>query len=95
MILGVGVDLISVARIEKLLAQLPEKYPEKIKLVCYTFVDYKNFSINSPIFEIDYDAIMKRCSIYKEELMAIALHPSRIEKYLALGINIEELDNYI
>ena len=72
-----------------------EKYPEKIKLVCYTFVDYKNFSINSPIFEIDYDSIMKRCSIYKEELMAIALHPSRIEKYLALGINIEELDNYI
>jgi holo-[acyl-carrier protein] synthase len=30
MILGVGVDLISVERIEKLLAQFPEKFPEKI-----------------------------------------------------------------
>lgn len=72
-----------------------EKYPEKIKLVCYTFVDYENFSINSPIFDIDYDAIEKRCSIYKEELIAVALHPSRIEQYISLGINIAELYKYI
>ena len=70
-----------------------EEYPEKI--VCYSFIDYDNFSINSPIFEYDYDAIEKRCTIYKEELMQIALHPYRIEKYLQQGISIGELDNYI
>jgi hypothetical protein len=48
-----------------------------------------------PIFELDYDAIKKRCSIYKEELLQIALHPSRIEQYLQQGISVGELDNYI
>ncbi len=70
-----------------------EEYPEKIQ--CYSFLDYDNFSINSPIFEYDYDAIKKRCFIIKEELMQVALHPSRIKKYLEYGISIEELDNYI
>jgi len=37
----------------------------------------------------------KRCSIYKEELIQVALHPSRIEKYLDQGINLADLDNYI
>ena len=64
-------------------------------IVCYSFFDYENISVNSPIFEIDYDAITKRCAIYKEELMQVALHPSRIENYLAQGISIDELDNYI
>jgi hypothetical protein len=64
-------------------------------IVCYSFFDYEKLSVNSPIFEIDYDAIQKRCSIYKEELMQVALHPSRIENYLAQGISVEELDNYI
>ena len=31
---------------------------------------------------------------FKEELMQVALHPSRIENYLAQGISIDELDNY-
>ena len=70
-----------------------EKYPEKI--VCYLFFDYENFSVNAPIFEIDYDAIRNRCSIYKEELMLVALHPSRIEQYLAQGISPDELDKFI
>jgi hypothetical protein len=70
-----------------------EKNPEKI--ACYLFFDYENIYVNAPIFEIDYDAIEKRCAIYKEELMQVALHPSRIESYLQQGISIEELDNYI
>jgi hypothetical protein len=74
-------------------AEILEQYPDKIQ--CYSFVDYDNFSIYSSIFEIDYDAIEKRCYIYKEELMQVALHPSRIEKYLESGISVEELDNYI
>jgi hypothetical protein len=72
-----------------------EKYPEKIKIVSYSFIDYKNFSISSPVFEFDYDAIRERCSIYKDELIATALHPSRIHSYLQQGISFEELDNYI
>lgn len=70
-----------------------EKYPEKIK--CYTFLDYDKLSVNSCIFELNYECIQKKCSIYKEELLAIALHPSRIEAYLKQGIPIEELDKYI
>jgi hypothetical protein len=70
-----------------------EKFPEKI--TSYSFIDYENFSINSCIFELDKDAIRKRCSIYKEELIAYALHPSRINNYLQQGISIGEFDNYI
>jgi hypothetical protein len=73
--------------------QIFEKYPEKI--ISYSFSFYNYFSVNSPIFDIDYDAIQKRCSIYKEELMEVALHPSRIEVYLQQGIPASEIDNYI
>jgi hypothetical protein len=73
--------------------QIFEKFPEKMEL--YSFIDYDNFSVNLPIFEIDYDAIEKRCSIYKEELMQIALHPYIIKNYLEQGIQVEELSNYI
>jgi hypothetical protein len=52
-------------------------------------------SENPCIFELDYEALTSRCCIYKEELMQIAMHPSRIEKYLDMGISIHELDNYI
>lgn len=69
-----------------------EKYPEKID---WQRVDWDNLSTNHPIFEYDYDAIHYRCSAYKEELMQVALHPSRIEQYLSQGISIYELDNYI
>ena len=74
-------------------SEILKLYPEKIQ--CYSFIDYDNFSIHSSIFDYDYDAIKIRCSIYKEELMQIALHPSRIENYLQQGISVEELDNYI
>jgi hypothetical protein len=52
-------------------------------------------SQNPSIFELDYKALMVRCSVYKEELLMKALHPSRIEKYLEMGVEMEELDNYI
>jgi hypothetical protein len=73
--------------------QILENNPDKI--TCYLFLDYNNISVNSCIFEVDYDTISKRCSIFKEELLAFALHPSRISAYLAYGISIEELDKYI
>ena len=74
--------------------QIYEDYPEKMwDYLCH--MNYENFSVTAPLFELDYDAIEKRCSIYKEELIAIALHPSRIEEYLKQGIPLDELDNYI
>lgn len=69
-----------------------EKYPEKID---WKNIDFDALSINHPIFELDYDSIRYRCSVYKEELFEIALHPSRIEKYIEQGITIGELDKYI
>ena len=39
--------------------------------------------------------VKERCDIYKEELMQIAMHPSRIQKYLDMGISFDELDDCI
>ena len=69
-----------------------EKYPEKIH---WDEIDWNSIFINHPLCCIDYHAIRDRCYIYKEELIEIALHPSRIEQYLEQGISIGELDNYI
>jgi len=44
---------------------------------------------------LDYEALKERCHIYKEELIQITMHPSRIQKYLDMGISIDELDNCI
>jgi hypothetical protein len=67
--------------------QILEKNPDKIDWDCLWG--------NPSIFELDYDALKKRCEIYKEELIQKALHPSRIKKYLDQGIDFEDLDNYI
>jgi hypothetical protein len=71
-----------------------EKYPEKMWDYLY-YIDYEKMSIDMPIFELDYETIKKRCNIYKEELMQIALHPSRIERYIQMGISVDEIDKYI
>ena len=39
-------------------------------------------SSNPSIFELDYEALEKRCNIYKEELIKKALHPYFIKRYL-------------
>jgi transposase len=58
-------------------------------------INWLNFSKNPSIFELDYEALKKRCSLYKEELFQRALHPSRMIKYLDLGYEIDELENCI
>jgi hypothetical protein len=50
---------------------------------------------NPSIFELDYNALKKKCAVYKEELIQVALHPSKIQKLLDLGIELEDLDDYI
>ena len=64
-----------------------EKNPDKIHWV--------ELSCNPSIFGYDYEALKERCLIYKEELIQKAFHPSRIQKYLDMGISIDELDNCI
>jgi len=58
-------------------------------------VDWSWISANPSVFELDYNLMKEHCSIYKEELIQAALHPSRIKRYLDMGINMEELDDYI
>jgi len=45
-------------------------------------IDWYNLSMNPSIFEYDYEALEKRCNIYKEELIKKALHPSVMMRYL-------------
>jgi hypothetical protein len=52
-------------------------------------------SLNPSIFELDYESLKERCAIFKEELIQVALKPSRIQKYLDLGYELDDLDNYI
>jgi len=54
-------------------------------------LDWAQLSRNPCIFELDYAAIKRRCAIYKDELLAMTLHPSRIETYLASGFSIRDL----
>jgi hypothetical protein len=49
----------------------------------------------SSMMDYDYEIMKTRYAIYKEELIQKTMHPSRIQKYLDMGINIEELDNYL
>jgi len=62
-------------------------------------INWVELSSNPNIFEIEYKYeyfIFKlRCLIYKEELIQIAMHPSRIQKLLDMGISIHELDHCI
>ena len=58
-------------------------------------IGWNELSSNPSIFELDYSALKEHCAIYKEELIKIALHPSRIQKILDLGLEIEDLDDYI
>ena len=45
-------------------------------------IDWDFLSENPSIFELDYEALEKRCNIYKEELIQKALHPSVMMRYL-------------
>jgi len=60
-------------------------------------INWRDLSSNPSIFElvVDYETMKENCLIYKEELMQKAMHPSRIQRYLDMGISIDELDNCI
>jgi hypothetical protein len=43
-------------------------------------INWEMFSLNPAIFELDYDALKKRCDLYKKELIQKALYLSHIKK---------------
>jgi hypothetical protein len=52
-------------------------------------------SLNPAIFELNFSGLKERCAIYKEELIQITSHPSRLQKLLDQGISIEDLESYL
>ena len=61
-----------------------EKNPDKIF--------WTNISFNEAIFEYDYVSLSKeRTRILEEELMAVTLHPKRIQWWLENGLTIDDL----
>jgi hypothetical protein len=57
-------------------------------------IDYGGLSRNPAIFELDKQGLKERCDIYREELIEKAMHPSRIQKLLDMGIDVDDLDLY-
>ena len=58
-------------------------------------VCYKGLSKNPAIFEYDYQGLKERCDIYREELIKKTMHPSRIQKLLEQGIDLEDLEFHL
>jgi hypothetical protein len=55
-------------------------------------IDWYKLSVNQSIIEVDYKTMSEqRMSLLREELMIKTLHPSRIQKWLDLGMNIDDL----
>jgi len=48
-------------------------------------------SLNTNIFELDYGFLRKRMDIIREELMMKAWHPSRVNKWIEAGMDMEDL----
>jgi hypothetical protein len=63
---------------------------ENLDKVCYN-----RLSKNPAIFEYDYQGLKDHCDIYREELIKKTMHPSRIQKLLEQGIDLEDLDFYL
>ena len=63
---------------------------ENLHKVCYN-----RLSKNPAIFEYDYQGLKEHCDIYREELMKKTMHPSRIQKLLEQGIDLEDLEFYL
>jgi hypothetical protein len=54
-------------------------------------IDWKAISINPSIFTIDYDCVTERMEAIKEELIVTSMHPKRIQRFLDLGGDIDDL----
>jgi len=54
-------------------------------------INWIRLSKNPCIFELDYNFIKNRMNIIKEELIAKAMHPKRIQLWIDSGIDIENI----
>ena len=63
---------------------LLEKNQEKI--------DWRNISENPSIFKkvVNYEFLKKRMDIIREELMMKCMHPSRLERWVEMGGDIDD-----
>jgi hypothetical protein len=62
---------------------LLEKHQDKI--------DWHTLSSNPAIFVYDYEAMRESHKDLKEELLQVALHPDRIEQWLKMGMELEDM----
>ena len=58
-------------------------------------IDWECIFYNVSIFELDYKLLFERCDVYKSELLKKTLHPSRVKRYLDMGIDYDDLENYL
>jgi hypothetical protein len=58
-------------------------------------INWYFLSGNPSIFEYDYDALKEKCSVYKEELIQKAFHPTRIIKYLSEDYDVETMMDFL
>ena len=54
-------------------------------------IEWNMISCNPNIFVYDYEKIAKRIWLFNEELIAKALHPKRIAKWLDHGMDYDDL----
>ena len=66
--------------------------PSAVNILSHNIDKINMFNLlhNPNIFEIDYTAIRTRMNVYSEELMMHALHPSRIQKMIDNGYDIDD-----
>lgn len=57
-------------------------------------IDYPSLSKNPAIFELDYQGLKERCDIYRKELIAKTMHPSRMIALLEKGFDLDNLEDY-
>jgi hypothetical protein len=64
--------------------QLLQKNPEKI--------DWEELSYNPSIFKkmINYKFLYQRMNVIREELMMKCMHPSRLERWIEMGGDIDD-----
>jgi hypothetical protein len=69
----------------EMVSRIMEKNPEKIK--------WAYLSVHPAIFDFSYSWLKTRCDVIREELMKVAMHPSKIQRLLDMGYEIEDLED--
>jgi hypothetical protein len=78
----------------KMLAQNPNQ--EMVRSIMeknWEKINWSYLSDHPDIFELSYTWLKTRCDIYREDLMKVAMHPSKIQRLLDMGYEIEDLED--